>query len=151
MDSFHATVFWRPAGKPFDYKSYERSHTIRYGSGVTIKGTAAPAFLGSPDEVNPEEALVGSASACHMLTFLALASKKGHDVSSYEDNAEGFLEKNAKGKLFVSRIVLRPKIAFAPNKAPDQTGLTQLHLRAHEECFIANSLVSQVTIEENSN
>ena len=146
MDSFHATVSWSPAGKPFDYKSYERSHSIRFGSGTTILGSAAPAFLGNAAQINPEELLVGSASACHMLTFLAMASKKGHGVLCYEDNAEGFLEKNAGGKLFVSRIVLRPKVTFAPGQAPDQTGLDHLHSRAHEDCFIANSILSQVTV-----
>jgi organic hydroperoxide reductase OsmC/OhrA len=97
--------------------------------------------------MDPESALVGALSSCHMLTFLAIACKKQFVVDHYRDEAVGFLEKNAKGKLAITRVVLRPKITFGGTTSPTPEQMATLHERAHAECFIANSVITEVTVE----
>jgi organic hydroperoxide reductase OsmC/OhrA len=104
------------------------------------------AYLGNPQRVDPESAFVAALSSCHMLTFLALASNKGFVVDSYEDHAAGRVEKNAKGKLAVTRVELRPRIQFSGDKQPTQADLDWLHDKAHRECFIANSVTAEVRV-----
>jgi organic hydroperoxide reductase OsmC/OhrA len=99
------------------------------------------------DAVDPEEALVAALSSCHMLTFLYFAAKGGYVVDSYVDDAVGVMTKNERGKLFVSKTTLRPRIAFSGAKQPSQAELDQLHHHAHEECYIANSVLTEVVIE----
>jgi organic hydroperoxide reductase OsmC/OhrA len=99
------------------------------------------------DAVDPEEALVAATSSCHMLWFLSLAAKRGFVVDSYVDEAFGVMEKNETGKLAITRITLRPNIQFSGDKVPSAEELKSLHHTAHEECFIANSLKSEVLIE----
>jgi organic hydroperoxide reductase OsmC/OhrA len=96
--------------------------------------------------VDPEAALVAALSSCHMLTFLALAANKGFVVESYEDAAVGHLEKNAQGKFAVTRVDLHPKIAFGGAKQPAAADLEWLHDKAHKECFIANSVLTDVHV-----
>ena len=99
------------------------------------------------EAVDPEEALVAATSSCHMLWFLSLAAKRGFVVDSYVDEAFGVMEKNQTGKLAITRITLRPDIQFSGDKVPSAEELKSLHHTAHEECFIANSLRSEVLIE----
>ena len=99
------------------------------------------------EAVDPEEALVAATSSCHMLWFLSLAAKRGFVVDSYVDEAFGVMEKNETGKLAITRITLRPNIQFSGDKVPSAEELKSLHHTAHEECFIANSLKSEVLIE----
>ena len=89
---------------------------------------------------------MGALSSCHMLTFLALAANKGFVVESYEDEAVGHLEKNANGKMAITRVDLHPKIAFGGAKQPSETDLDWLHEKAHKECFIANSVTTEVKV-----
>ena len=96
--------------------------------------------------MDPEEALVACASSCHMLWFLLIAAKRGYVVESYVDDAVGVMEKNAAGKMAVTRITLRPRIEFAPGKTPSAEQLESLHHDAHEECFIASSLKSAIVV-----
>jgi organic hydroperoxide reductase OsmC/OhrA len=98
------------------------------------------------DAVDPEEAFVAALSSCHMLFFLAFAAKAGFVVDSYEDRALGVMTKNEKGKLFVSKVTLDPRIAFSGNKRPSQEDIAALHHRSHEECFIANSVRAEVVV-----
>jgi organic hydroperoxide reductase OsmC/OhrA len=109
-------------------------------------GLAAPAYLGNPQRVDPEAAFVAALSSCHMLTFLALASNKGFVVDSYEDAAVGHLEKNASGKLAITRVELHPKIVYSGAKQPVAADLDWLHDKAHKECFIANSVTTEVKV-----
>ena len=111
-----------------------------------MPASAAPAYLGNPQRVDPEAAFVAALSSCHMLTFLALASNKGFVVDSYVDSAVGHLEKNAAGKFAVTRVDLNPKIAFSGAKLPAQADLDWLHDKAHKECFIANSVTTEVHV-----
>ena len=146
MSEHKATVKWARNGADFGYKSYPRNHTWHFEGGVEVPGTAAPAYLGDPNRVDPEKAFVASLSSCHMLTFLALASNKGFVVDSYEDNAVGQVEKNAAGKLAVTRVDLHPRVGFSGAKMPAQADLDWLHDKAHRECFIANSVTTEVHV-----
>jgi organic hydroperoxide reductase OsmC/OhrA len=112
-----------------------------------VQASAAPACRGSAGLVDPEEAFVAALSSCHMLTFLAYAAKRRFVVERYRDRAVGFLEKNAEGRLAVTRVVLRPEVVFADGSAPAADELEELHHKAHEACFIANSVTTTVTVE----
>lgn len=146
MSEHHANVSWQRAGADFDYAAYPRDHTWSFPGGTTVAASAAPGYMGSEQAVDPEEAFVAALSSCHMLTFLAIASKKRFVVDEYVDNAVGHLEKNADGKLCVTRVELHPQVKFAADAAPTQEQLTKLHHSAHENCFIANSVRTAVSI-----
>ena len=145
MSEHKATIRWSRDGKDFMYKSYSRDHVWGL-NGNEVPASATPAYLGSPQRVDPEAAFVAALSSCHMLTFLALACNKGFVVESYEDNAVGHLEKNAAGKMAVTRVELHPKISFSGPKTPAQADLNWLHDKAHKECFIANSVTTEVHV-----
>ncbi len=146
MSDHAATIDWNRAGRDFTYESYDRDHTWTFAGGAVVKASAAPGFRGSPELIDPEEAFVASLSSCHMLTFLALAAKAKFVVDRYTDRAVGHLEKNDQGRLAVARVELAPVIAFAGN-APTAEGLAELHHKAHDLCFIANSVTTHVTVE----
>ena len=146
MSEHKATIVWARNGADFGYKTYPRDHVWRFDNGVEIPGSAAPAYLGNPNRVDPEGAFVAALSSCHMLTFLALASNKSFIVDSYEDSAVGHLGKNAAGKMAVTKIDLHPKIVFSGAKLPAQADLDWLHDKAHRECFIANSVTCEVHV-----
>ena len=146
MSKHLASLRWNRNGKPFTYEGYSRDHEWIFEGGQRLTGSAAEAFLGSPEGVDPEEAMVVALSSCHMLTLLAIAAKKGWTVESYDDDAEGTLGKNDAGKLSLTRVTLRPRIIFAEGKTPDAEALQRLHHQAHENCFIANSVKTEVSI-----
>jgi len=146
MSEHKANIVWARNGADFSYKTYPRDHVWRFENGVEIAGSAAAAYLGNPQRVDPESAFVAALSSCHMLTFLALASNKGFIVDSYEDAAVGHLEKNASGKLAVTRVELHPKIVYSGAKQPNDSDLEWLHDKAHRECFIANSVTTEVKV-----
>jgi organic hydroperoxide reductase OsmC/OhrA len=145
-----ATVEWRADGPGrFRDGSYSRVHTLSFDGGAEVKASASPHNvpqpLADPAGVDPEEMLVAATASCHMLWFLHLARDAGLDVSSYRDEAFGRLG-NLDGRIAITRIVLRPRIAFEGD-APDAETLARLHHEAHERCFIANSLKSEVVVE----
>ena len=123
-----------------------RGRPPRRINGSSVPATSAPAFRGNPERVDPEAAFVASLSSCHMLTFLAIASRKRLVVDAYEDDAVGYLAKNEAGKLAMTRVVLRPRVAFA-GASPSPEALADLHELSHRECFIANSVVTHVEVE----
>lgn len=147
MSEHSATVTWRRTSESFGYDAYNRDHTWSFDGGVQVRASAAPAYRGDLDCVDPEEALVAAISGCHMLTFLAIASRKRLVVDAYEDHATGFLEKNASGKLAVTRVVLRPLVQFGGTMTPSHDDVVRLHEQAHDGCIIANSVLTTVTIE----
>ncbi len=147
MSEHRVNVQWTRNGNDFNHETYNRDHTWTFECGTEIKASSAPGFQGNPDCVDPEEALVGALSSCHMLTFLVIAAKKRLTVESYEDNAVGYLEKNANDRMAVTRATLRPKVAWGGNKTPTPEELEKMHDRAHQACFIANSVLTEVTIE----
>ena len=151
MSEHHASVRWKRTSAGFTYDTYNRAHEVRFNKGaIVMPGSAAPEFKGDVDRVDPEEAFVGALSACHMLTFLAICARKRLIVDSYEDDAVGIMEKNPDGKLWVSRVTLRPRITFAPETSPDSAVLADIHHHSHAECFIANSVKTIVSVEPHS-
>lgn len=146
MSEHKMTVTWKRTSADMAYESYNRDHTWTFKGGVRVRASAAPAYRGSADCPDPEDALVAALSSCHMLTFLAIAARKKLTVDSYDDDAVGYLEKNAEGKLAITRVILRPQVRFAGN-APSADELTKLHDEAHHVCFIANSVTTNVTVE----
>ena len=151
MSEHHASLRWARSSSDFRYETYNRAHEVRFKDGaIVLAGSAAPAFKGDADRVDPEEAFVASLSACHMLTFLAICARKRLTVDSYEDDAVGHLEKGSNGKLWMARVVLRPRIAFAQGTSPDAQTLAEIHHMSHEECFIANSVKTVVSVAPQS-
>ncbi len=146
MSAHKATIKWARNGADFSYKTFDRDHVWTFENGIEVQASAAPAYLGNPHCVDPESAFVAALSSCHMLTFLALASNKGFVVDSYEDYAVGTLEKNMNGKLAVTQVELRPRIAYSGGNGPTQADIDWLHDKAHRECFIANSVTTKVIV-----
>src|SRR3954454_18803467 len=149
---YEARVTWsRQNAEKFTDNRYSRAHEWAFDGGITVRASSSPSVVPLPlsaaDAVDPEEALVASTSSCHMLYFLFFAAKKGFVIDRYEDEAFGVLEKNEAGKMFISKITLRPKVAFVGDKTPSADELNALHHSAHEECFIATSLKSEITVE----
>jgi organic hydroperoxide reductase OsmC/OhrA len=149
---YEARVIWsRQSGEKFVDNRYSRAHEWSFDGGVTVRASSSPSVVPVPlsvtDAVDPEEALVASASSCHMLYFLFFAAKRGFVVDRYDDEAFGVLEKNEAGKMFMSRITLRPQVAFSGEKSPTADELQALHHSAHEECFIATSLKTEIGVE----
>jgi organic hydroperoxide reductase OsmC/OhrA len=145
MSEHKATIRWSREGRDFAYKTYSRDH-VWLANGNEIPASATAAYLGNPQRVDPEAAFVAALSSCHMLTLLALAANKGFVVESYQDEAVGHLDKNAQGKLAITRVELHPKIVFGGAKQPAPADLDALHEKAHKECFIANSVTTDVRV-----
>lgn len=147
-----AEVLWQRADdETFTDHRYSRRHLLRFDGGAEVTGSSSPSVvplpMSDPLGVDPEEAFVSSIAACHMLWFLALAAQRGLVVDSYRDSAQGVMTKNAAGKLWLSTVTLRPDVRFSGTNQPDAQTLQQLHHRAHDECFIANSVKSEVRCE----
>jgi organic hydroperoxide reductase OsmC/OhrA len=144
VSEHRATVHWERSGE-FRYESYSRGHRLEFDHGLTIAGSAAPENIPPTARgaagVDPEQAFVAALSACHMLWFLHLACSAGFVVDAYQDDAVGTLDKT-----WMSRVRLRPRVTFS-GKAPSQDELKELHEKAHEKCFIANSVKTEVSIE----
>lgn len=147
MSEHRITLNWQRKTPDFNYKTYDRTHSVEFSGGSTMHVTAAPEYLGNPEIANPEELLVAALSSCHMLTFLAISAYKGIVIDKYVDNAVGVLGKNEQGKMAVTEVVLKPVITFSGDKQPDAATLHQLHEKAHTECFIANSVKTVVRVE----
>jgi len=147
MSEHRIKLQWRRTTSDFQYKTYNRAHTVTFKNGQALSMSSAVAYRGDAELVDPEEMFVASLSSCHMLTFLALAANRGFIVEQYIDDAVGVLAKNAAGKLAITQVTLHPRITFAKGTAPNDSQLHELHDKAHHECFIANSVVTPVTVE----
>lgn len=145
MSEHHATICWERTSTGFSYPEYNREHEWQFGSGHRVPASAAPRFLGNGENVDPEEAFVAAVSSCHMLTFLAICARMRIVVDRYEDPAVGYLESGADGRLVVSRVELAPRITFG-GTAPDAETLRELHERSHQECFIARSVKTDISL-----
>jgi len=150
MASYRATIEWTlKDGEDFANGRYSRAHTVSFTEHV-VPATASHHIVGkwaAPGAVDPEEMLVASLSNCHMLTFLHRARLAGFVVTRYRDAAEGVMEKNAEGRMAVTRVTLRPEVTYA-GKRPTDAERDHLHHEAHEECFIANSVKTEIVVEE---
>ncbi len=147
MTEHHAKIEWKRTIDDFSYPAYSRDHTWHFRESVIVPATAAPKFLGSPNRADPEEAFVAALSSCHMLSFLAIASRRRHVVDSYSDEAVGYLEENPDGKLVITRVFLRPIVTFSGDRMPTPDQIETMHHQAHDQCFIANSVKTDVRVE----
>ena len=151
MSSYTAVVTWEREGAAFTDNRYSRAHHWTFDGGITVVASSSPHVVPVPmsraDAVDPAEAFVASLSSCHMLTFLWIAGKQGFIVDSYNDHALGVMKKNAEGRIAVTRVTLRPRIVFAGERQPGAEELDRLHHQAHEDCFIANSVKSEIVVE----
>ena len=146
MESFKINTKWTRKSDDFNFDHYNRSHAIIFSGNQLLLNSAAPTYKGDENMSNPEELLASAVSSCHMLTFLAVASKSGYTVDSYEDDAVAFLEKNESNVVSVTKIILHPDIKFSGEKIPDEEKLKGLHDKAHRNCFIANSVKCAVEV-----
>ena len=145
MSSHTINLTWNREGKPFGYKEYSRDHELDCGQGVSLRSSAASEYLGTAELPDPEQAFVASLSSCHMLTFLAFASLQNLTLESYTDEAVGFLEKGESVKPVLSRVELHPKTTWAEGVTVSAEQLEELHHKAHEECFLANSVKTEIS------
>lgn len=148
MTTYTAEVIWLRGDQNFVDNKYSRRHLLRFDGGVEVQGSSSPHVVPEPysatDAVDPEEFFVASLSSCHMLWFLSLAANQGFVVDQYLDTAEGKMAKNSQGKLCISCVTLRPSVKFSGNSIPSASEIKALHHQAHEECFIANSVKTEV-------
>ena len=149
MAKYIAQVSWTlQNGEDFRNGRYSRGHTIGFDGGTTVPGSASPHVVGKwavQSAVDPEEMLVAAISSCHMLSFLHVARLADFTVASYRDDAEGTMQEIAPGKQAITAVVLHPNIDWT-GEAPDQAKLEQMHHEAHEACFIANSVKTQISV-----
>jgi organic hydroperoxide reductase OsmC/OhrA len=150
MATYRATIDWTLRdGDDFPNGRYGRAHTVAFQDHV-VPGTASAHVVGkwaAPGAVDPEQMLVASISACHMLTFLHVARLAGFAIARYRDAAEGVMEKDTDGRMAVTRVTLRPEITY-DGPRPSDAARERLHHDAHEQCFIANSVKTEVVVEE---
>jgi organic hydroperoxide reductase OsmC/OhrA len=153
MSLHRAVIDWtlREPAADFAKGRYSRLHTVGFECGATLPGTPStsivPAPWSSTEAVDPEAAFTAALSACHMLTFIDLARRAGFVVAAYRDEAEGTLARVDRGKMAMTRVALRPAITWSGDKRPNADELDQLHHQAHELCFIANSVTTEVVVE----
>jgi organic hydroperoxide reductase OsmC/OhrA len=151
MSEHKATIKWSHSQGDFLKGTYSREHTWTFDGGMTIAASSSPSAVrvpfSNPANVDPEEAFVASLSSCHMLTYLYVASRKGFEIFRYEDEAVGAMTKNERGIPWVSSVVLRPRITYAGSKTPDREEEEQMHHAAHEQCFVANSVKTDIRVE----
>ena len=152
MSAYTATIRWTRSGEgDFTKGQYSRAHEWAFDGALTVPASPSPHVVpapwNDPAGVDPEEAFVASLASCHMLFFVDFARRAGFGVDSYVDEAEGVLDKRADGKMWMSRVTLRPRVEFSGANPPTEEELADLHHRAHDACFIANSVTTEVTVE----
>ena len=151
MAHYRAEVLWERAEQPFLDNRYSRAHRLRFDGGIDIAGSSSPHVVPLPysseNAVDPEEAFVAALSSCHMLWFLSLAVEQGWCVDRYLDRAEGRMGRNAQRRMAMTQVTLRPEVHWSGAQQPTPEQITALHHRAHEECFIANSVTTEVRCE----
>jgi organic hydroperoxide reductase OsmC/OhrA len=151
MSQHKATIYWHNPGAKFLSGQYSREHTWSFDGGVVVPASASPSVVpppwSNPAGVDPEEAFVAAIASCHMLTFLYLASQQGFQVDSYRDEAIGVMTKNERGVPWVSAVTLHPQIRYNGDKLPLPADVARLHHEAHEQCFIANSIKTEVAVK----
>jgi len=152
MSHYSACIEWQRAdGEAFVDNRYSRRHSLRFDGGAQLAGSSSPGVVplpfSDPAAVDPEEMFVASLSSCHMLWFLSLAAGAGFCVDHYRDDASGVMQRNADKRMVMSVVTLRPQVRFGAGKTPSAAELQALHHRAHDECFIANSVKTEVRCE----
>ncbi len=151
MTPYIAQILWLRGEQNFLDNRYSRKHLLRFDGGVEVPGSSSPHVVPLPMSdaaaVDPEEAFVASLASCHMLWFLSIAGNRRFRVDRYFDAASGIMEKNAAGKFVMSVVTLRPDVRFSGEVLPTREQIDEMHQQAHEECFIANSVKTEVRCE----
>lgn len=151
MSEYQVTIDWHANGSAFTDNRYSRGHRWLFDGGIEVPASSSPQIVPLPlsraDAVDPEEAFVASLASCHMLWFLSLAAERGYRVNAYRDTAVGVMGRNDAGKVAITKVTLRPHVEFSGDNRPDPTALRDLHEAAHDSCFLAASVKSQVCCE----
>ena len=151
MSTYSATIAWQRGQQAFSDHRYSRRHAWQFDGGVVVPASSSPQVVALPmsdaTAVDPEEAFVASLSSCHLLWFLDLAARAGWVVDDYRDAASGVLARNGAGQLAMTVVTLRPRVRFAGDRQPDRAEVRRLHDAAHQHCFIANSVKTEVLCE----
>jgi organic hydroperoxide reductase OsmC/OhrA len=151
MSDYKALISWKLQGSEFLKGRYSREHTWTFDGGLSVPASSSPSVVptpwSNPAAIDPEEAFVASIASCHMLTFIFLAGKKGFQIGGYSDEAVGVMTKNERGVPWVSTVTLHPKIDYSGDKRPTTEEIEQLHHHAHEQCYIANSIKTEVKVD----
>ncbi len=152
MSEYFAEINWvRGNDEKYIDNQYSRGHEWHFDGGVTVEASSSPHVVPLPysvaANVDPEEAFVASLSSCHMLFFLSIAAKRRYVIDKYVDNAVGVMEKDNDGKISMTKVTLRPKIEFSGEKQPTLEQLERMHHQSHEQCFIANSVKTEIVTE----
>ena len=149
--SHAARVVWERGDQAFTDRKYSRRYRIEFDGGAMVPGSSSPEVVkapySDPAAVDPEEAFVASLAGCHMLWFLDIAARAGFRVDRYEDDAHGLMARDKQGKLAITRVTLRPHASFSGDRVPDAAEISRMHHEAHEECFIASSVKTEVRCE----
>ena len=151
MGEHTSVVVWSRNGALFTDNRYSRAHRWIFDGGVEVPASSSPHVVPLPlsqaAAVDPEEAFVASLSSCHMLWFLSIAAKRKFVVETYRDEAVGTMAKDASGKMAITRVTLRPRVAFSKDSPPSKEDVIAMHHQAHEQCYIANSVKTDVRCE----
>ncbi len=151
MSNHEVTVLWELSSGDFLRGTYSRAHSWRFDGGVTLPASPSPSVVrvpySDPSAVDPEEAFVASLASCHMLWFLSIAARRGFVVDRYEDAATGELGPDAEGRQAMTRVTLRPRVVFSGGTTPTDEEVDAMHHEAHQECYIANSVKTEVVLE----
>ena len=151
MSRYTASVSWTRGDARFTDHRYSRRHRWRFDGGVEVPASSSPHSVPLPysdaEAVDPEEAYVAAISSCHMLWFLSIAARRGHRVDEYDDEAEGHLERDADGRMSMTRVTLRPRVSFGGGSPPSAADLAAMHDEAHHACYIANSVRTSIGCE----
>lgn len=151
MSTYTAHLLWERGEADFAGKRYSRRHQVSFDGGARTLWSAAPQSVPAPwsdaAAIDPEEAFVASLSSCHMLWFLAIAAGQGYNIDRYSDNPVGVMERNAQGRMAMTLVTLHPDVQFSGAAQPGAGELKLLHERAHEECYLANSVRTTVRVE----
>ena len=146
MKNLSIELNWALGNGELNYGKYSTDHKIKINDEILLNAGSAAEYGGSPNNLNPEQALAAAISSCHMMTFLALAAKMKWPVITYEDKAVAYLGKNSKSNMSVNKIELNPKITFQNNFSVSDKEMAKMQDRSHRYCFIANSLSEEVEI-----
>lgn len=151
MSEYQAAIVWQRGEQAFTDNRYSRRHYWEFDGGATIAASSSPHVVAppysDPAAVDPEEAFVAALSSCHMLWFLSIAAKRGFRVDRYGDRAVGFMEADTAGRIVMTRVILRPEVTFSGERLPGPQDIDTMHHEAHERCFLANSVKTDVRCE----
>jgi organic hydroperoxide reductase OsmC/OhrA len=151
VSEYCAEVIWERGAQQFTDNRYSRAHRLRFDGGLDVPGSSSPHSVplpwSDPAALDPEEAFIGSLASCHMLWFLSIAAQRQYCVDRYRDLANGILDRNSAGQWCMTQVTLRPEVQFSGPLQPGRAEIEALHQAAHQQCYIAHSVTTQVRCE----